>query len=107
MERLRLHIPERRSTDAPAPNATLFVGARIIVIDERNLPARLVRLLPAAYGTANHPDRNAGAWAAFVATADAMGLLYPWGPPATERERQDAILRHHERHLAGHRLFIG
>jgi hypothetical protein len=52
------------------------------VIDERNLPPRLVRLLPAAYATANHPDRNPGAWAPFVAMARVLGLV---APPASHR----------------------
>jgi hypothetical protein len=76
-ERIRLHIPLRRRTDEPVPNATLAVGGRTIVIDEQNLPARLVRLLPPAYGTANHPDRNPDAWAPFVTLAASMGLLRP------------------------------
>ena len=74
-------VPPRRSTNAPAPNTTQYSGARHIVLDEQDLPARLVRLL-SAYATANHPGRSPRASAAFVATVDPTGLLETVGAAA-------------------------
>ena len=34
MERIRIHIPRRHSTESPVPNATLFCGSQSIVIDD-------------------------------------------------------------------------
>jgi len=82
---IRLHVPQRRRTDAPVQHAVLIVDGRSLVIDERNLPPRLVRLLPPAYASANHPDRNPGAWTQFIEMARALGYL-----PIAERRRNTA-----------------
>lgn len=75
MEHISINIPPRRSTADPVQNATLFVGDRSIVLDERNMPARLARLIPPGYGTINHPNRTQRAWMPFVVLAEAMGAL--------------------------------
>ncbi len=70
MNRFHLHIPPRISTAAPVGHATLFLGDRSIVIDERNLPGQLARLIPPAY--AHAPE---AAWRPFIVLAEAMGLV--------------------------------
>ena len=45
-ERVRLHIPERRSVEGPVPTATLFFGERRVALDEHSLPERVRRTIP-------------------------------------------------------------
>ena len=69
---VRTHL--RKSVSSPVPNSFLFVedGRKVfsLEIDEQNLPARLVRLLPAGYA-----HTTAKQWKPFVTLATAMGLL--------------------------------
>ncbi len=69
-ERVRIHFPERRSTEARVPNPTLFVGERRMTIDADNLPGQIARLLPTSLVRA--PLDN---WKPFIAAVAVRGLL--------------------------------
>lgn len=68
--KIRVKIPLRKSTYSPVENSTLFVDGRKLVIDEQNLPGRLVRLIPDGYANATTEQ-----WKPFVTLATAMGIL--------------------------------
>lgn len=71
MQQIRLHFPQRKSIDAPAPNWSISCGDLTMTVDTDYLPAQLYRLLPNGGYAVVDPEE----FRPFCNTAIAFGLM--------------------------------